>query len=183
MKNLMRKKSPKQAAKPAPIPELPAKQQADMNKIMQVLKPAVQADPERFLRQEHSYNVYAYKAMAGSTVEEHLEPIFWLQLANKLNPLDEIVVKEELGQWRALFLVRSISGDGVDVILLNETSIGGVQAIGGKPKLKDGLHIEYTGNHTLWAVYDGEKQLAANIQNQQAAENWLANNDPYRPTA
>ena len=164
------------------LPELPAKQQ-DMNEILSVLKPAVQAKPERFLRTEHQQTVYGYKAMANSSLEDHLAPIFWMALAEKLNPLDEIIVREECGAWRAELLVRSIGPDGVDLVAFHYFDIGGVAPVGAKPKLKDSLHVEYTGNHSLWAVYDGDKQLVANIPTEIAATNWLANNDPHRPTA
>ena len=178
----MKEKATKQAAKSAPMPELPVKQQ-DMREIIEVLRPAVQAMPERFERTEHQQNVFGYKAMAGSKIEEHLEPIFWLALAHKLNPLDEIIVREECGAWRAELLVRSIGPEGVDLVAFHCFDIGGVAPLGAKPKLKDGLHIEYTGNHSLWAVYDGEKELVSHLPTEIAATEWLENNDPNRLTA
>ena len=169
---MVKQQAAKQAAESAPIPEVPAKQQ-DMNEIMEALKPAIQADPARFMRTEHQQNVFGYKAMTGSTIEQHLLPEFWLQLGSKLSPLDEIIVREECGAWRAELLVRSIGAEGVDVVVFHYFDIGGVAAVGAKPKLRDGFRITYTGNHELWAVYDGEKQLVANIPTEQAAIIWL----------
>lgn len=147
MKNPLKKASPQQS-KPADIPELPAKKQ-DMSEIMRVLKPAVQADPERFLRQESAFNVFCYWAQSGSTVEGHLAPEFWVALASKFQPNDELIIKEELGQWRAHFLIRSIGPEGVDIVLLNENQIGGTAAVGAKTPLKDGPRVEYRGQHLL----------------------------------
>ena len=176
MKNLLKKDSTKQA-KAAPIPDVPAKKQADMNEILSVLRPAVQADPDRFLRRESAYNVYCYWAQAGSTIEDHLEPVFWLTLANKFSPNDELIVKEETGQWRGHFLIKSAGPDGVDIVLLNENQIGGTAPLGAKTPLKEGPHIEYRGQHLLWSVFDGEKELISRLPTEADAITWLANDN------
>ena len=168
----------KQAAKPAPLPEGPAgKKQVDMNEIMRIMKPAVQADSARLLNQQGGFNTFLYWAMPGSTVEEHLEPIFWLALAQKFNPNDELLVKEELGQWRAHFLIRSIGPDGVDIVELSRNEIGGVAPLGAKRPLKAGPRVEYRGQHLLWSVFDGERELKSGLRTEAQAIVWLENDN------
>ena len=174
----------KQAAKPAPLPEGPAgKKQQNMPEIMEALRPAIQADPERFLRQQHGFSIYLYWAQAGSAVEDHLAPEFWLALANKFQPNDELIIKEELGQWRAHFLIRSIGPDGVDIVLLNENQIGGTAAVGAKTPLKSGPRVEYRGQHLLWSVFDGPKELVSRLPTEADAITWLQNDNVTGRTA
>ena len=158
--------------------EFPAgKKQADMGEIMRVLKPITQANPERFLRQESAYNVFCYWAQAGSTIEDHLAPEFWLALSSKFSPNDELVVKEETGEWRAHFLIRSIGSDGVDIVLLDENQIGGTAPVGAKIPYKSGPRVIYRGAHLRWSVFDGDKELIGGLAKETDAEQWRQNNN------
>ena len=172
----MTKQATNQAAKAADTPDFPAgKKRDEMNEILSVLRPATQANGERLLNQQGAFNTFVYWAQAGSTVETHLAPEFWYALSSKFSPNDELIIKEELGEWRAHFLIRSIGSDGIDIVLLSSNQIGGTSPVGAIP-FTAGPRVVYRGQHLRWSVYDGDRELVGRLPKQSDALQWLQNN-------
>lgn len=172
-----------QAAKQAPMPELPAKQQADMGEIMRSLKPIPTVESGRFGLAQHARNIFHYHAMAKSEIADYLVPAFWVPVAAKLSPLCRIEIVEETGQWIAEALVRSVGAEGVDLVLLSYVKIGGVSAIGSKAERQDGIRISYGGQFKRWGVFRDDQELISNLPTEQAAISWLETSNHGRATA
>ena len=169
----MTKTATKQAAKPADTPDFPAgKKQENMAEIMKVLRPAVQANPERFGLAQHAFLRHHFWAKSGSQLSDHTVPIFWLPLVSKMNPLDRIEITEETGAWVATLLVKSVFGEGVDVMTLTYSDIGGIGKIGSKDPVRGDLRIEYGGSYKRWCVCRGDLELISKIPSEREANEW-----------
>ncbi len=170
--------------KPESLPEFPAKKQENMNEVLQAIRPIPTVEPGRFGLAQHARNIFHYHAAAGTELKDYLVAAFWVPEAAKLSPLCRIEIVEECGLWFGEVMVRSISGSGVDLMLLSYVKIGGVAPVGAKAELKDGLRVEFRGRHLLWCVIDQDQQLISHIPTEIAAINWMETNDhPPRPTA
>lgn len=145
----------------------------ELSELYQQPARLAQAKGERFGPASSQRNLWHYHAAAGSTVEQYLQPSFWRLLERRLRPLDRIEIVEELGEWFAEIIVKSIGPDGVEVGLIRHSVVGGAGPVGAKRPLTPGYRINFGGAFQKWCVFGGDRLLMSGFPTETAANGWM----------
>lgn len=137
--------------------------------------PVRKAAQERLQEGEHCRRWWCYTAAAGTQLEEVLEPRYWAWLRPQPQPWDLIELREELGAYWALLLVRSSSPDGVVVAGVLARELDGMAPRNFQPFDAAGCTITYRGPFLCWCVEapDG-RRLKGGFADEKQAAAWLA---------
>lgn len=115
--------------------------------------------------------VYHATSDLDTTFEDVVRPEYWVHVARRLRPLDEIVIVSEDASWYARLLVVGSAGNNVRVKAIEYVDFSATEV-----KTPPGYEIKYAGRIARFRVTrktDGHV-LQEGLQTREDAEAWLA---------
>jgi hypothetical protein len=110
----------------------------------------------------------------GTTVDSMLDPAYWANVARKLTPWDEIVVRAEDGSYIARFVVLERGNLYARVALLPGYPLNlQVSEPDVDSSVPSGYEVKWTGPHTRYAVARDGAKLKEGFTSKGEAAAWL----------
>lgn len=91
------------------------------------------------------------------TIEDALAPEFWVHVAAKVRPYDEIIVGRDDCAWRLSLVVADTWSGGVRVIEVGRCEMTG--ALEKSTEEANGLKVQWRGPNARWSVLDAAGQV------------------------
>lgn len=133
-------------------------------------------DPSRFNQEGHTNMVWSLTVVAGTTIEQVLEPAFLANVASNLTPYDRINVNVDTGEWYAQFLVVScgrVWAKLVPLVVLDLTTKDDDQLEG---EAFEKFIVQYRGPHLKFCVVrkEDKEPIKEKCQSKAEANAWLS---------
>ncbi|GLI92994.1 hypothetical protein [Methylocystis echinoides] len=91
------------------------------------------------------------------TIDDVLVPEFWVHVAAKVRPYDEIIVGRDDCTWRLSLVVADVWSGGVKVVELSRVELVG--ALEKSTEEANGLRVQWRGPNARWSVMDAAGQV------------------------
>lgn len=115
----------------------------------------------------HFWREHHVKAAADVKLEDVFDPGFWIHVANRLRPLDTIVIKSEAGTFAAALHVISVQTDGAvvqPVWLVDLTEKAPVR------RVSKTVTVGWGGPNHKWRLVRGNEVLAYGFDSKDEAD-------------
>ncbi len=130
-----------------------------------------QLPPSRRKLAEHEHNNHVVYPIAGTTLEQMLNPKYWAHVAREMRLYDKIEAIVEDGSVEYEFRVLSVGKTEVFVALRLKVELGSVPQSAAQPS---DYTVEWSGPHTKHRVKRGNDVIKDKFDTSDAAKQWLA---------
>lgn len=146
-----------------------------MQQAVVQLRTNLRLSPERLQLNASTqvYNLFDCVPLAGTKLEEMIEPKYWEHVAAKLRPWDHIEIRAEDGSFYAHLIVQRADRLSADVRPIQYADLNvGAPSDGDIPA---GYSVDYGGPIAKWRVLMGAATVREGFQQKGAAIQWIAN--------
>lgn len=136
-------------------------------------KRSVVLDPQRMQTAEYVRRDWVVTAEEGTTVDDVLDPSYWVHLAGQLTPYDRIEVRVDTGEFLLELLVKQSGRNWAQVALLHHHDLVGDVTTGAA--IGDEFEVLWKGPLLKWcAIRKSDKQiLEQKMASKEAGLAWI----------
>ena len=134
-------------------------------------------DTARFSLYEHQNQTHVATAESGTSLKDVLEPNYFSNVANKLQPYDRIHVRVDTGEWYAELLVTSCGKNWAKTLVMYEVEFKeNINEDETQNEAFSKFLVKHNGPHQKWCVIRKSDNEPIKVQcaSRQEASAWLA---------
>lgn len=157
-----------------------------MEQVANDVTPAAQTAAEKLVRAmevsrfrecDYERTVYVATAFEDTTVEDMLDPKYWVHVASKMKPWDRIEARANDGTWWAEFMVLESGRAFARVVLMRQQNLTTTDVAQSQIAAFTDYKVLHRGPHCKWSVIrvSDKHVLHEGEGTKDGAENWLKN--------